>query len=305
MVQETATIKHLAFYPVKGAGRIGVREAYLSREGLVVDGYKDHGFMIVRGEPNQTGVYRFVTQRDKRHDKDRPQGLSVMTLIKPVLAGGVLKLTWKYDDPIAVPNLNEGGRMKVKVWDDEPYAVDQGNEVAGWLSSHLSLDVRLVKAVDGSFERKVKQNSVATDNPINFQDGYPIHWFSIESVRELCEKSGQEIPWQSFRPQIVVEGFAPHAEHKIYKGEVAGIPFIDPKPCERCPVTLVDQETGEVRGKEPLRTLSKYKRWRKGKAPIFGENMLPQGKGKIKVGDSLVAVSYRDPPLKYGADIPD
>mgnify|MGYP001601531568 CR=1 FL=1 len=304
--QETPRIKHLVIYPVKSTAGIEVPNATLTEDGLVIGQYKDHQFMIVRAEADESGIYNFITQRDKRNKEDNPQGLSALALVKPRFIDDVLELTWRYESPITVPNdRNHGKELPVRIWDDTCYAVDQGDGLAKWLSDHLGLPVRLVKA-EGSFSRMSRQNYVANTNPVRFQDGYPIHWFAIESVDELSQLAGQNIPWQSFRPQIVTEGTQPQFEHKIYSGQIAGIPFIDPKPCDRCPVTLVNQETGEVRKKEPLQSLSKYKRWRNRDGDlkvIFGENMLPLGRGTITIGDELVVSNYRNPQLVYGKNV--
>ena len=92
-------------------------------------------------------------------------------------------------------------------------------------------------------------------------------------------------------------------EHKIYEWEIAGIPFIDPKPCSRCSVTRVDQSTGKLRKKSPLLSLSEYKKWKNidgSTDVIFGENMLPLSEGTISIGDEIKIISERDPPLVYG-----
>ena len=57
------------------------------------------------------------------------------------------------------------------------------------------------------------------------------------------------------------------------------------KPCARCVVTTVDQETGE-RGSEPLRTLSTYRSF-DGQV-LFGQNLVHEGRGVVRVGDSVV-----------------
>src|SRR3989338_1519806 len=181
------------------------------------------------------------------------------------------------------PDRNSGNELYTRVWDDNFYAVDQGDLPAEWLGDHLGLRARLVKA-SGSFERRCSQKWLENDNPLLFHDGYPVHWLPIKSVHELSEIAGEEIPWQSFRPQIVVEGMPAQYEHKIFSGVIGETSFVQPKPCDRCPVTLVDQETGKVRqkvekygkfGTEPLLTLERYKQWQKApgkRKVIFGEN---------------------------------
>jgi len=55
------------------------------------------------------------------------------------------------------------------------------------------------------------------------------------------------------------------------------------KPCSRCVMTTVDQYLGEKAGKEPLRTLMKYRR--QGNKVMFGQNVIHRGQGEIRVGD--------------------
>ena len=164
---------------------------------------------------------------------------------------------------------------------------------------------RLVRAT-GSFARATSQKYLPNNNTLRYQDGYPIHWFMQESVYELSEIAGQEISWRRFRPNVVIQGGAAQTEHLIFKGEIGSVPFVDPKPCDRCPVTTFDQDTSEYVGPEPLKSLATYKKWRNKNGDlkvIFGENMLPLATAWIKVGDQLNLVSKRDPPLVYGASV--
>jgi len=301
-----AKIAHIMIYPIKSAAGIPLEEAILTKSGLRYNGFRDHEYMLVRSNPDESGIHQFITQRDKRNRPDKSQGLAVMALIKPRFNGGYLELTWNGKSPLMVSGDEcQGIELKARIWEDTVYAVDQGKEAAQWASDHLRIGVRLVKAA-GRFERCARQNYMANENKVNFHDGYPIHWFSIESVRELSEVAGQQIPWQSFRPQIVVEGMPAQYEHRVHLGSVGSIPFINPKPCDRCPIPKVNQETAEIDPKQPLLALSQYKYWRdsEGKRKvIFGENMLPQGEGLITIGDCLEILAERQPPLRYGKDI--
>ena len=58
------------------------------------------------------------------------------------------------------------------------------------------------------------------------------------------------------------------------------------KPCDRCVMTTVDPVT-LASGKEPLRTLARYRRW-DGKT-WFGAYLIPDGSGHISVGGALTA----------------
>jgi hypothetical protein len=58
------------------------------------------------------------------------------------------------------------------------------------------------------------------------------------------------------------------------------------KPCERCAIPTVDPATGEFAGKEPLRTLATFRRGADG-AVLFGQNVIHDGPGRIRVGDAV------------------
>jgi uncharacterized protein len=287
----------MAIYPVKGCGRMELESALVGSTGF--EG--DREYMIAREEERSDGVHEFITQRHKRtREESRPQSLSVLALIKPELTKSTLRLTWKGTDPIDVDRDQRAGDvLSVLIHNDIVSAVDQGKAAADWLSEHLGLRVRLVKAT-GPFHRLAGQRYMANDNQIVFQDAYPIHWIMQESVDELSGISGQKIPWTRFRPNIVGEGGEPQVEHEIHEGAVGEVRFVQPKPCTRCPVTTVDQDEGEKRGNEPLTSLSRYKKWERTEEVIFGENMLPLCSGLIRVGDSIEQLSARNPPLVYG-----
>jgi uncharacterized protein YcbX len=284
-------------YPVKGCARVELQSARVGPMGL--EG--DREYMVVKEQPEADGVHLFLTQRDKRtRDEAKPQSLAILALIKPEVRDGTLRLTWKGNDPVSVLRDDGSGTvMTVKIHKVVVSAVDQGAPVAAWLSEHLGLKVRLVRA-SGPFHRLASQNYMQNTNQIMFQDAYPVHWFMQESVDELSEVAGQEIPWTSFRPNIVGQGGEPQAEHGMYEGMIGEVHFVQPKPCTRCPVTTVDQEKGERRGMEPLSALSTYKRWSKTRELIFGENALPLNSGVVRVGDEISQLSARDPLLVYG-----
>jgi len=56
------------------------------------------------------------------------------------------------------------------------------------------------------------------------------------------------------------------------------------KPCGRCVVTTTDQLTGE-RGRQPLTMLGRRRRF--GQQLVFGQNLIPDAGGVIRVGDPV------------------
>ena len=296
-------IEHIMYHPVKSGGAIETDTAILGKEGIV----GDRQFMVVQATPDGDGIFHFVTQRDRRSKTDKPQGLAVMSHIKPLVAGDSLYLTWQGLDPIEVPmDVNAGREIPVQIWDDLARVIDQGDALADWLSSHLNHGVRLVKAAGSAFARRASQSYMLNDNRLRFQDAYPGHWFSQDSVDALSASAGEQVPWQSFRPNIVISGGLPEIEHAVLSGQFGDVPFLNPKPCVRCPITNIDQATGEIRHGRALRPLSQYKRWRSKSGDvgvIFGENMILQAEGTIHVGDEVVLTERRNPPLVFGAKV--
>src|SRR5258708_7038835 len=114
-------IIHIEKHPVKALGGVEVQQAVLTKEGL--EG--DRQFMVVRAKPDNDGVYHFITQRDKRDEHDKAQGLAVMALVKPRYEGDTLLLTWNGNDPIEVPaDKNSGHEIPVEIWKYVVQAVD-------------------------------------------------------------------------------------------------------------------------------------------------------------------------------------
>ncbi len=308
---ESATIKHIALYPVKSCGRIELDQAMLTKTGLeTLSGVPDHGLMIVRGIPDDQGVHKFITQRDFKSKTSRVEGVVIpaqgfndLALIKPQLNNeGELLLTWDGQQPILVPSESDPSReLNVNIWLHTGPAIEVPT-LSEWVTDWLNFDVRVISTT-GPWDRMTRQNYLANNNPVRAQDGYPVHWFSQEDLDELSQKAGVTVPWTRFRPQIVVEGLPAQSVHQVFEGEIGGIPFVDAKPCDRCQIPQIDQDTGEITNIKPLSILKGYKKWVKNDGDIgyiFGENMLPQGEGIIVVGDEVLVNSHRNPVLAYG-----
>lgn len=54
--------------------------------------------------------------------------------------------------------------------------------------------------------------------------------------------------------------------------------------CGRCVVTTTDQDTA-ARGREPLRTLARHRRF--GDQLVFGQNLVPESEGTVRIGDPV------------------
>ena len=76
-----------------------------------------------------------------------------------------------------------------------------------------------------------------------------------------------------------------HAEDAWSRLRIGEVEFLQAGGCPRCIVTTIDQSTGQ-RGKEPLRTLARYRRNGAGDV-LFGQHLIPARVGRLKIGDAV------------------
>jgi uncharacterized protein YcbX len=175
----------------------------------------------------------------------------------------------------------------VAVWKSRFYAAAAGKQADGWLSRFLGRAVRLVY-LDDPTRRDVDQDYGAPGDRVSFADGYPLLLTSTGSLealgRWLTEDGHEPVPMNRFRPNVVVDGAPPWAEDRWRRIRIGSVSFRVAKPCGRCQVTTIDQMTAE-RGRQPLALLGQRRRF--GKQLVFGQNMIPDGGGSIRVGDPV------------------
>jgi uncharacterized protein YcbX len=273
-------------YPVKGCHRVDAEAADVEPWGLA----GDRRWLIVDAD---TG--RAVTQRE----------VSVLATIRPVLTdlrqgepapGGAVRggepalvLRAPGQPDLVVPAPVGGPRVTVGVWRDEIPAAHAGAAADAWLTAVIGREVRLT-FLDDPTQRQVNPQYGAPEDRVGFADGYPVLLANTASLDALNAALAEPVPMTRFRPNVVVEGAAPWAEdtwigRRLWIGQVA---FRVPKPCDRCVVTTIDQETGE-RGREPLRTLGRLRRFPLGL--LFAVNLIPDGVGRIAVGDEVKLIT--------------
>jgi uncharacterized protein YcbX len=159
----------------------------------------------------------------------------------------------------------------------------------GYLSSVLGLPVWLVWLDDPTRRSCDPSYSLPADR-VSFADGYPLLLANTASLDALNGWIGPlvgRLPMARFRPNVVISGAPAWAEDAWTGGRIriGSVPFRVPKSCGRCVVTTTDQETGE-RGREPLRTLARYRNV--DQRLLFATNLIPDGVGEIAVGDPVI-----------------
>ena len=164
---------------------------------------------------------------------------------------------------------------QVTVWRDTVTARDAGDSAAAWLSEQLQADVRLV-AMGTEFIRPLPEPR--GDRQAGFADGAPLLLIGQSSLGDLNGRLENPVSMLRFRPNLVISGAAPFAEDgwKLIRIHTTGGPLEleCTHTCARCAIPGLDPHSGKA-GKEPLRTLAKYRRGEDGQI-YFGVNLAPR-----------------------------
>jgi uncharacterized protein YcbX len=268
------TLSQIFIYPIKSLGGIALNQALVQERGLQYD----RRWMLV----DKQG--QFLTQRTFAdmallQVQLLPQGLQVRHRGRPELPAFLLPLA---------PHTST--RIRVTVWDDTCEALEVSAAAHEWFSQALSLDCRLVFMPDDS-RRQVDPRFARAGDITSFSDGFPILLIGEASLADLNSRLSQAVSINRFRPNLVFAGGLPYEEDQWDHFSIGGHPFQGVKPCARCLVTTIDQQTAH-RGKEPLRTLATYRQ--QGHKILFGQNVLPLAAGRtLSIGDTITVESRR------------
>ncbi len=177
---------------------------------------------------------------------------------------------------------------KVSIWGDSVFARMASDPANQWLSTFLERSVCLVYMHDLN-SRLADPAYAEPGTSISFVDGYPLLCTTKVSLIELNRRMYNPIPMGRFRPNIVVSGDRPFGEDSWKRIRIGEVKFSVVKPCTRCSITTIDQDTA-IQGKEPLRALSDFRK-RDGKV-YFGENLVPENTGFVQRGDQVEVLEY-------------
>lgn len=285
------SIASLHFYPLKSARGIDTDTLEIIESGPVFD----REFMI---KTPDGGV---LTQR----------ALPAMTTISTRVEGENVIFSAKGHADLVVPPAT-GELTSTTLWKKEVHGERVGDEAAFWIQAVLGLSQghELIRRSDQK-PRELSQTWI--DKPeatVSFADGYPILLTSVSSLKNLNTYLSDAVPMDRFRPNIVIDGFPPWQEDTWKVVKIGNIIFDVAKPCARCPIPSIDQETGEKPGKgdpmlgEPLRTLVKMHniktiaensgtdRFNELNGGFFGWNLVPRTKGIITTSDKMIVLDY-------------
>ena len=266
---ETLVLSEIWIYPIKSLGGIRVTKAKVLEKGLL----HDRRWMLL----DANGI--FMTQRVY------PQ----MALFQVMISNNqltIIKRSGSGHQPAVTVEINtplEGATRSTMVWDDEVNVTEVSSEVSHWFSRHLGVPCKLVHFPENN-PRPVHADHKLIDENVSLADAYPFLIIGQRSLDDLNFRMDTPLPMNRFRPNFVFTGGAPYEEDFWKNFSIGKNRFVGVKPCSRCVLTTVNQDTAE-KGAEPLITLSTY---RKQKSKIhFGQNVIAVDHGEVAVGDEI------------------
>jgi uncharacterized protein YcbX len=232
------------------------------------------------------------------HQRDYPQ----MARIAASYSATALVLQAAGMRPLEVPLSTDGAPGKpagaaryVKLWRRSAPVVPTTPEADEWLSHvirHEASLMALSRALPPRDCPDYEQNST-------LQDATAFHLTSQSSLADLNRRSSVAIPMNRFRPNVVVRGFPAYAEDTWKRIAIGDVQLHWIKDCTRCVTTMTDQTTGERERREPLLTLSTYRR--QGGEVVFGNYLVADTlSASIQVGDRVAILEQHD--LAYTID---
>jgi uncharacterized protein len=257
-------ITNLIIYPIKGMAGIEVVEAIARPIGFAYD----RRWMLVDSDN------KFVSQRNDVE----------MAQFRPQVVGDRIHVHYKDNSTCFNVNQMADDEILVDVWGDLATTREVDSSVSTWFSDHLHKPVRLVRMRD----ERARNHHMSTRNQdinVSLADGYPYLILGSASLDHLNSLLPSPVLINRFRPNIVVSTSLAHEEDELTNFSLGTASFYNVKPCGRCQVVTIDQESGVI-DNNITKVLSQYRK--QGNKIMFGSNLVCHEAGMVKVGDKIV-----------------
>jgi uncharacterized protein YcbX len=258
-------LSQIWIYPVKSLGGIRLKSANVMDKGLQYD----RRWMLV----DEAGV--FMTQR-----LNPKMALFKVSIDQPK---GKLNFTFEQDH-FSIPTHSPiSPKFIGKIWEDTVEVIEVSEECSQWFSEKLNVKCRLISFPEQN-PRPVDPLYKVNDEHVSLADGYPFLIIGEQSLADLNGKLQEPVPMNRFRPNFVFTGGTPYEEDNWKDFRIGRNRFVGVKPCGRCIMTTINQDTAE-QGREPLSMLSTYRK--RNNKIYFGQNVLAIDHNEIKEGDEI------------------
>ena len=265
------TLSEIWIYPVKSLGGIRMHSAKVLEKGLQYD----RRWMLV----DENSIC--MTQRD----------FAAMALFKLSINGDDITITFRKDvhsleNSSITINTNSPALGKVTratIWDDQVDVIEVDYRISDWFSTHLGASCKLVSFPETN-PRPVDPRYKVNEEHVSLADAFPFLIIGQSSLDLLNHKLNDPIPMNRFRPNFVFTGGEPHEEDSWRNFSIGKNKFVGVKPCARCAVPTINQDTA-AKGFEPSLTLSGYRK--KDNKIYFGQNAVALDFDYVTVGDII------------------
>lgn len=265
-------VQDIFIYPVKSLGGIRCRQANALQRGFQYD----RRLMLI----DETGT--FITQRIEHR----------LALLSTQVNESAVTIFHKQNpqEQLSIPLVTPTGtKLSVSIWDDRVSALSVSEEADEWFTRFLGRACKLVLMPEDG-QRPVDVRYAEHEEHVSFADAFPFLLIGQGSLDDLNSRLDQPVPMNRFRPNLVVSGAAPFEEDSWARIQIGEVEFKVAKPCARCILTTVDQNTA-IKGKEPLLTLSTYRK--QNNKILFGQNLIALSEGIIRENDPVTILSRK------------
>lgn len=266
----TGRVARLTRYPVKACGGEALQVCDVGTAGL----RNDRVLAVVVDD----GI---VTQRE----------FATLARVRPVLDDATGRLTLSCEGVATVADRvgTDGPSREVTLFGEPVAVVEQPDDLSDWFTRLLGRSARLVGAPETT--RRATPGLVAGETVLSDEGSVSLHsQASLDRLNAaLADQGLPPVPADRFRANLVLDGWAAHAEDEASRFEVGEVVLGFGCPDVRCVVTTVDQTAGARSGREPLRTLAGYRRDGSG-GVCFGVYAAVVAPGRVRVGDPVTLV---------------
>lgn len=265
------TLSEIWIYPVKSLGGIKLHSAKVFEKGLQYD----RRWMLI----DENAVC--MTQRE----------FPSMALFKLSINDDNITIVFKEDPPSIINpsitiNANApalGKAVRARIWDDEVDVIEVDHRISNWFSELLGSSCKLVSFPEIN-PRPVDPKYKVNEEHVSLADAFPFLIIGQSSLDFLNSKLKEPIPMNRFRPNFVFTGGEANEEDLWKNFSIGKNRFAGVKPCARCAVPTINQDTAE-KGFEPTATLAAYRK--KENKIYFGQNVVALDFDYVTVGDSI------------------
>ncbi len=205
---------------------------------------------------------------------------------------GGIALKLPDSDWINVPFPSPNNRKQVIVWRSSVNAAQITGNINVDLSTWLERKVTLV-FMDKSANRIANAKWTPKPIQVSFADGYPILITNTASLtllnNHITNTGGEALTMDRFRPNIVIDCDKPWEEDGWGSVQIGDVILDLVKPCARCIMTSINQNTGEKHKKTALTALKNLHPSTDPDNPgvLFGWNAVVRNRGELSVGDTV------------------